>query len=684
MHRKIVYPGQIPLDSDLLDAQRFAMSGLARFTEAVMGSGSIAAGLAVIPTVPASLAVQVTPGSIMALAALDQTDFGSLLADISTQIVKQGLLETTTLLTVVPPTTLGTATNYLIQAAFSETDADPLLLPYYNPDNPAQPYSGPNNAGTDNFTVRRARCVVSAKAGAPAPAGTQVTPAPDAGYIPLAVVTVAQGATQITSAQIVVPDVNGYVPVPLPQVPAGVQDGRWVYAVDTGAANAYVAKVSPPVGALRPGMGVRLRIGASNTGAATFNLCGTGAQAIRRANGAALQADDLRANQVADLIWDGAAWQIANFQGITSATTNNNTYVLDLPYAVDSGTPNAVVATFSPAISALVGGALLKIKIANTNTGAATVQVNALAPVEAIRPNGSPLQAGDLLGGAETLWIYDGAKLQLLTTPSAAVVLPGYQDGQKLVRTGATTLQVTAGVVAAVSRDAMLTLPVALTKNVAANWVAGASSGALDAGTLAASTWYDVRTIGKPDGTTDVLVTLAGAAPTLPVGYTRHRLRGSFKTDASGNITPFIQVGHDFMWATPVKDVYVPSGPISEGETLRALRVPPSRRVKAYGSMLFGWCSQGTGIYVSSPDQSAIEIYENPGAASNLVNGVPGMINVAEGSADGELASGTYDVVTDAAQQVRTQLRSAGGDHQYSGSSTVFIMSTIRWTELEI
>jgi hypothetical protein len=76
------------------------------------------------------------------------------------------------------------------------------LLPYYNSANPAMPFSGLGNNGLTQNTVRKGVAVVTVKAGAAAATGSQVTPAPDAGYIGLYAVTVAFGQTTITAGNI--------------------------------------------------------------------------------------------------------------------------------------------------------------------------------------------------------------------------------------------------------------------------------------------------------------------------------------------------------------------------------------------------------------------------------------------------------------------------------------------------
>jgi hypothetical protein len=221
MDRNIVYPGSIPLDTDILGLNRNAMVGVAALTAAVLGSNVVVDGLGCTPSVPASLTVNVGPGSITQLSALDSTPYGSLSADLSDQIVKTGVNLHATSFTLAAPTSSGQSVNFLIEAAFSETDASPVVLPYVNAANPALPYSGPNNSGTAQNTQRTQRVQLQVKPGAAAVAGTQTTPAVDTGWVGLYVITVNYGQTAISSANIVTLPGAPFVNYKLPSLRPG-------------------------------------------------------------------------------------------------------------------------------------------------------------------------------------------------------------------------------------------------------------------------------------------------------------------------------------------------------------------------------------------------------------------------------------------------------------------------------
>ncbi len=220
MDRQIVYPGSIPLDTDLLSVQRNVMSALGYLAQVTLGTSTVADGLACTPTSPASMTVSVGPGSITQFGVVDTTAFGSLPA-LNDPLVRLAVNLTSNQFTLAAPTTPGDAINYLVEASLVEADVTPVVLPYYNSANPSQPYSGPSNAGTAQMTQRLQSVQIQVKAGAPASSGSQQTPGVDAGWVGLYVVTVSYGATAITASNI-----NPYPTAPfltwkLPQLTPG-------------------------------------------------------------------------------------------------------------------------------------------------------------------------------------------------------------------------------------------------------------------------------------------------------------------------------------------------------------------------------------------------------------------------------------------------------------------------------
>jgi hypothetical protein len=297
MDRNIVYPGSIPLDTDILSLNRNAMTAVGVLTAAVLGSGMIVDGLACTATSPASLTVNVAAGSITQLTVMDANAYGSLGADTTDQLVKTGINLQPTSFTLTTPTVSGQSINYLIEATFSETDADPVVLPYVNAANPSQPYSGPANAGTAQNTQRIQRVQIQLKPGAAAASGAQTTPPVDSGWVGLYVITVNYGQTAIHNGGISTlsgaPFVNYKLPALRPGfstfdvfntsgtfiVPNGVTTLR-ATAIGGGGAGGYHATMPGGGGGgggtavgivtnLTPGMSIAVTVGAGGAGSDT-------------------------------------------------------------------------------------------------------------------------------------------------------------------------------------------------------------------------------------------------------------------------------------------------------------------------------------------------------------------------------------------------------------------------------
>jgi microcystin-dependent protein len=84
-----------------------------------------------------------------------------------------------------------------------------------------------------------------------------------------------------------------------------------------------------------------------------------------------------------------------------------------IPFAVTTGSSNAYVATYSPAITAYTNNLLLSFKTNFANTGAATINVNGLG-AKTLKINGADLIANDLPNGSYVRVIYDGTNFAVI------------------------------------------------------------------------------------------------------------------------------------------------------------------------------------------------------------------------------------------------------------------------------
>lgn len=191
---------------------------LSQLIQGVFGAGTLVDGFTCIPSVPAAMTVQVTAGNLFQLVVTDASAFGSIAAD-STQVMKiAALAATQTLSGFTAPGTAGFSQNYLIEAAFTETDSGSLVLNYYNSANPLVALGGPGGTGVAQNTQRSCNVSLAVKAGTAAATGTQTTPSVDAGYIPLFVVTIANGQATITAPNISTHPSAPFIPIKLPNI----------------------------------------------------------------------------------------------------------------------------------------------------------------------------------------------------------------------------------------------------------------------------------------------------------------------------------------------------------------------------------------------------------------------------------------------------------------------------------
>ncbi len=100
-----------------------------------------------------------------------------------------------------------------------------------------------------------------------------------------------------------------------------------------------------------------------------------------------------------------------------------------IDYAIDIGAANAYAISLTPALGNYIAGMPIWFKAANANTGAATLNINALG-AKAIKKHGTiNLAAGDIRAGAILGVMYDGENLQLITHPLSELSLKCWQPG---------------------------------------------------------------------------------------------------------------------------------------------------------------------------------------------------------------------------------------------------------------
>jgi hypothetical protein len=196
----------------------------------------------------------------------------------------------------------------------------------------------------------------------------------------------------------------------LAQVAKGVRSQRMNYVDDTGSANTLSVAFDPPLPTYTIGFPIRVKIKVTNTGPTTIDA-GAGRVSVRKPNGAEMAAGDLPAGGIAGLVFDGTNFQMINFGGAGGGP--GNVFQVNIPYAVDTGPVNQVTATFTGPALTLVAGLIVMVKIKNTNTSFATLQINALPPKQIYAQGGTPqypLLPCDMVAGDVLIFVYDGTQ----------------------------------------------------------------------------------------------------------------------------------------------------------------------------------------------------------------------------------------------------------------------------------
>jgi hypothetical protein len=154
---------------------------------------------------------------------------------------------------------------------------------------------------------------------------------------------------------------------------------RVTYLEAGGTADALTVTLDPAVLAYVEGLGLRINIASTNTGAATVNVNGLGNKSIKRPDGTALQAGDLTAGNVVDLVYDGTNFKILG-SGIVAAqaaaaVTSAAAAAVSAAAAAASATSaaNSATAAAASAAAAAASAASLNVSSFVHNTGAEAI-----------------------------------------------------------------------------------------------------------------------------------------------------------------------------------------------------------------------------------------------------------------------------------------------------------------------
>lgn len=175
----------------------------------------------------------------------------------------------------------------------------------------------------------------------------------------------------------------------------------------------------------------------------------------------------------------------------------------------------------------------------------------------------------------------------------------------------------------------------------------------LDAGAIAASTWYNIFVISQTGNILPAGIASTSLTPALPANYLYYRRVGSVRTTAGSIILPYTQFGTQFLWSTPIGDIT--GAAIGVTAVLGTISTPLG--VKTLPLLDVAYLKAGVVVagYSSSPDATDIAVSTT---FTNLTNF---SANTA-GQASWTYVSGQW-LRTNASSQLRFRCDTAGSNY---------------------
>lgn len=277
-------------------------------------------------------------------------------------------------------------------------------------------------------------------------------------------------------------------------------------------------------------------------------------------------------------------------------------------WADAGGTADAITASYTPTVSALVDGQLFFVRAAAANTSTTPTFNPDSTGDKTITKNGAQaLAAGDIYGDGHELAlryrlsdtsfellnpsvnfteadVYDPATSGQPTTVDTLqegidAAFATFQNGNVLCpHTGlvvkyvsATTVDIDAASVTLFNAAGYGRKFSSLNETLD---ITASGANGLDTGSEASGTWYYLWAIGKVDGTLDGLISASATAPTLPTGYVFKGLLGAVRNDGSSDFVRFFQTGS--VVVTPNDSVLSAGTAISYTSIDLSAYVPPT------------------------------------------------------------------------------------------------------------
>jgi hypothetical protein len=189
------------------------------------------------------------------------------------------------------------------------------------------------------------------------------------------------------------------------------------YAADAGSNDTYVITITPAPTAYTTGMVIAFKVATANTGACTINVNSLGAKSLKVYGGYDPQDNYLKAGAFVIAVYDGTNFRIMSVGDKPLISQSGEEL-----YGASSGGSDTYAITLAPAPAAYATGMVVRFKADVANTGAATLNVNALGAKSILRADSSALADGDIAANQFVQVIYDGTNMLLLSPVANAPI----------------------------------------------------------------------------------------------------------------------------------------------------------------------------------------------------------------------------------------------------------------------
>lgn len=173
-----------------------------------------------------------------------------------------------------------------------------------------------------------------------------------------------------------------------------VQNGEFNWLTSVAGSDTITASASISPSAYTPGQGFRFVAAGANTGAVTLNVSGLGAKAVTKNGTSALVADDIPANSVINVIYDGTQFQLLTVY-INVPNVPNYTFSTGLYSSANTVYASSQIQAISASVSSnaltisAAGGLTLDFR--STTLGNGTVTTVRGTPANLVISSGSTL-----------------------------------------------------------------------------------------------------------------------------------------------------------------------------------------------------------------------------------------------------------------------------------------------------